>query len=186
MNGTLTAKEATTEGKSTNVGQFLAKRGVILVKEMRDILSVKGEYGGKINVATVILSSAKSTLGDVQFGVKLDHIDEHGDTRGSGFLDYDELDELIGAFDFVDDVASQMMGQLRDYTEVTYSTKDNMRFGFYQSERQQQAFIDVGGYGDSLFLSLPRLKQLQKSIEAAKSHLLSRGAESNPNESQTT
>lgn len=185
MNGMLETREPPKEAKSTNVGQFLAKRGIILVKEFRDILAVKGEYGGKIDVATVVLSSAKSTRGDVQFGVKLEHIDSNGDTRGSGFLDYDELDELIGAFDFVDGVASQMKGQLRDYTEVTYSTKDNMKFGFYQSEGQQQAFVDVGGYGESLFISLPRLKQLQQSIEAAKSHLLSRGAETNLNEPQT-
>ena len=95
--------------------------------------AVKGEYGGKVSVSTLILSSAQTTRGDVQYGIKLEYTDENGDTRGSGFLD-DEIAELIGAFDFFHSVANKMVGQQRDYTEVTYQTKDNLKFGFYQSD----------------------------------------------------
>ena len=139
--------------------------------------AVKGEYGGKVSVSTLILSSAKSTRGDIQYGIKLEHIDEEGDMRASGFLDYDEIAEVIGALDFIHGVAEKMFGQPRDYTEVTYQTKDNLKFGFYQSEGQQQAFIDVGGYGQSLFISVPKLQNLKRSIEGAKEPLISRGAD---------
>jgi len=166
-----------TEEKSTNVGRFLAKRGVLLIKEFREISAVKGEHGDRISVSTLILSSAQSACGDVQYGVKLEHIGEEGEMRASGFLDYDEVAEVIGAFDFIQDVAEKMFGQPRDYTEVTYLTKDNLKFGFYQSEGHQQAFIDVGGYGQHLFLSLPRLQNLKLTIGAAKEHLTSRGAD---------
>jgi len=172
-----TVKAEKEDEKSTNVGRFLARRGVLLIKEFRDMSAVKGEYGGKVTVSTLILSSAQTTRGDVQYGIKLEHTDEDGDMRGSGFLDYDEIAELIGAFDFIHSVANKMVGQQRDYTEVTYQTKDNLKFGFYQSDGRQQAFIDVGGYGQSLFISVSKLQNLKSSIEAARQHLMSRGAD---------
>jgi hypothetical protein len=45
-------------------------------------------------------------------------------------LDYDEIAEVIEALGFIDDVAKKMFGQQRDYTEVNYLTKDNLKFGF--------------------------------------------------------
>jgi len=54
-----TVKAEKEDEKSTNVGRFLARRGVLLIKEFRDISAVKGEYGGKVSVSTLILSSAK-------------------------------------------------------------------------------------------------------------------------------
>ena len=166
-----TVKAEKEDEKSTNVGRFLARRGVLLIKEFRDMSAVKG------SVSTLILSSAQTTRGDVQYGIKLEHTDEDGDMRGSGFLDYDEIAELIGAFDFIHSVANKMVGQQRDYTEVTYQTKDNLKFGFYQSDGRQQAFIDVGGYGQSLFISVSKLQNLKSSIEAGRQHLVSRGAD---------
>jgi hypothetical protein len=170
-------KDEKSEDKSTNVGRFLAKRGILLIKEFRDMLPVRGEYGGKLGIASVTLSSAKSIRGDVQYGIKFEHLDDESNIRASGFLDYDEVAEVIGAFDFLNGVAGQMINQERDYTEVTYSTKDNLKFGFYQLQGHQQGFIDVGGYGESLFMSVSNLQLIRKSIDAATQHLVSRGAE---------
>jgi hypothetical protein len=52
-------KNDCTEDKSTNLGRFMAKRGVLLVKEFREISAVKGEYGGRVSISTLVLSSAK-------------------------------------------------------------------------------------------------------------------------------
>ena len=54
-----TVKAEKEDEKSTNVGRFLARRGVLLIKEFRDMSAVKGEYGGKVSVSTLILSSAQ-------------------------------------------------------------------------------------------------------------------------------
>lgn len=170
-------KNENTAEQNTNVGRFLAKRGILLVKEFRDMMPVAGDYGGRLGIATLILSTAQLTYGDVQYGVKLEHLDEERELQGSGFVDYDELEEILGAFDFLANVAQQMAGQQRDYTEVTYSTKDNLKFGFYQSNGLQQAFIKISEYGGSLFMSVPQLQLVRKSVEAAKQHLISRGAE---------
>jgi hypothetical protein len=130
MSSLVPIKDETTEDKKTNVGRFLAKRGILLIKEFRDMLSVYGDYPGKITISSLILSTAKSTHGEVLYGVKLEHLDDDNAVQGSGFLDYDEIEEVVGAFDFLDSVAQQMLVQQRDYTEVTYSTKDNLNSGF--------------------------------------------------------
>lgn len=179
MNGLVPPrKEGDTGERGTNVGRFLAKRGLLLMKESRDFGAVRCDYGDKISISTLILSSAKSTRGNTSYGIRFGHADEEGVERESAFLDFDEIDEFVGAFDFVDNLARQMLNQQRDYTEITYSTKDNIKFGFYQAEGQQHAFIDVGGYGNSAFLDVGKLQTLKRIIQAATQHLVSRGADS--------
>jgi len=177
MNGLVSAKkDSNSEEHGTNVGRFLAKRGLLLMKESRDVAAVRCDYGNKLIVSTLILSTAKSTRGNTSYGIRFGHTDEEGIERESAFLDFDEIEELIGAFEFVDNLARQMLNEQRDYTEVTYSTKDNIKFGFYQSEGQQQAFIDVGGYGNSVFLDVDKLQSLKRTIQTATQHLVSKGA----------
>lgn len=167
------------EESGTNVGRFLAKRGLLLMRESREIGTVKCDYGNRIIISSLIISAASASLirGETSFGVRFDLTDENGQAQGGAFLDLDELDELIAALNFVGTLAKDLLNQERDYTEVAYSTKDNMRFGFYQLHGQQQAFIDVTGYGNSIFISVLKLQSVRQTIENAMKHLLSRGAE---------
>src|SRR5262245_28033314 len=60
----------------TKVGKFLANRGVIIIKELKDIGTLKCEYGEKIHAETLILATAKSST-NIQaktFGVRLESI----------------------------------------------------------------------------------------------------------------
>jgi hypothetical protein len=171
-----TVKAEKEDEKSTNVGRFLARRGILLIKEFRDMSAVKGEYGGKVSVSTLILSSAQTTRGDVQYGVKLEHTDEDGDIRGSGFLDYDEIAELIGAFDFIHSVANKMVGQQRDYTEVTYQTK-----------RQPEVWILPVGWPTTGVHRCRRIRTvtIHFSLKATKPEVVYRGGETALNESRS-
>src|SRR5262244_1401504 len=130
---------APAESEGTNVRRFLAYRGAIVVKEIRDVGKFKGNYGDTISIATMILAVVKGTTRQTSYGVQLERTDRDANTTSSVFLDFDELDELMEAFDFIRALAAEIRSQQRDYTEVTYSTKDNARFGFYQSEQQQQS-----------------------------------------------
>jgi hypothetical protein len=168
------------DGESgTNVGRFLAKRGLLLMKESREIGTVKCDYGKKIAISSLLISAASSasSRGETNFGIRVEESDEYGQVQGGAFLDFDELAEFIGALSFVDNIAKQMLQQQRDYTEITYSTKDNVRFGFYQSHGQQQGFLDIKGYGDSVFLSIDKLQTAKQLVETARKYLLSRGAQ---------
>lgn len=162
----------------TNVKRFLSTRGLLLMKEFRDINIIKCQYGVKINISTAIISTMASATSrnEVKYGIRFEATDEDGREAGSSFLDFDEFDELVAALDFVNSLAQQMINQQRDYTEVNFITKDNIKFGFYQSEGNQLGFINLDGYGDSAFVTIPMLEFVKKNIEFAKSYLVSRGA----------
>lgn len=148
------------------------------MRESREIGTVKCNYGQKINISALIISAASSASvrGEKNYGIRFEEMNE-GQVQGGAFLDFDEVEEFTAALDFVDTLAKQMVQQQRDYTEVTYSTKDNIKFGFYQSEGQQQAYVDVKGYGDSVFLDMEKLQTLRQIVDRARKHLIARGAE---------
>lgn len=173
------AQTNSNQENSTNMGRFLAKRGMLLMKETRDFASIRCEYGDKINVVSYIISTAAtvSSKSEVTYGLRFEHIDPDGRPDGSGFLDFDEFDEFTGALNYLESLAQQMMRQQRDYTEVTYSSKDNVKFGFFQTEGRQQAFFDVRGYNENAFLPVGKLQMIQRAVESVKAHLISRGAE---------
>ncbi|MGE6333608.1 hypothetical protein [Stenotrophomonas sp. NPDC077659] len=162
--------------QGTNVGRFLANRGVIVVKENRPAGRCKGEHGDSIAAETLILNVIKGAKKDTSYGVRLERIDQDGDTDSAVFLDHDELPELINAIDFIAHTAVELSGQDRDYTEVTYSTKDGATFGFYHSDQEQLAFLKLSDHRSSTFLPVNRLGVLKQMLQEARAHLQSCGA----------
>lgn len=164
--------------EGTNVARFLANRGAIVIKETRAIGRCKGEHGDAISVETVLLNVVKGTKKETSYGIRLERT-ASGDFESAVFLDYDELSEFIAAIDFISKTASQLQNQKRDYTEVTYSTKDSAKVGFYHSDGGQLAFLSLSNHRGSTFLPLPRLVVLKDLIETAEGYLKSRGAGEN-------
>lgn len=169
-----TKRQATEEPK-TEATRFLNMRGVLMIKESRDFGSVKDEYGKKISISTLIISSTLSNKSDISHSITFEMIDEHGETIGNAHLDYNESDEFIKAFGFIYQTARQMQLTQRDYTEVIYVSKDGITFGFYQMTGQQQAFFKFNY--QSAFLSFDKMDTIRQAVEGAKTHLVSRGAE---------
>lgn len=162
---------------ATNVGRFLAKRGVLVMKEFRHFHKIKCEYGTTLDVTTLVLSVAQSHNADRSFGLKLAHKNRDGYDE-SCFLDFDELLELLQAIKYIFNVAKDIREEDRDYTELEYSTKESMKVGFFQSppDRRQQAFLDVRPGGSMMFLSFEQLKEIFGVIKEAREHLISVGA----------
>jgi hypothetical protein len=74
-------------------------------------------------------------------GVKLEQSETDRHAASAAFIDSDEIDEFLGALDFIVKTAGHVAHDRRDYTEVTYSSKDNVTIGFYQDGLKQQAFV---------------------------------------------
>jgi len=167
------------EFEGTNVRQFLAHRGSVVIKEFREIGKLKGKYSDAITVSTLILAIVKGTNRSTSHGVKLERTSTDSySSSTSVLLDFDELHELMEAFDFIDSLATNLRPQKCDNTEVVYSTKDNAQFGFYQDNQQnQQAFVGINPHGETTFLDLPQLIKLKGLLLSAKEHLITRGAE---------
>ena len=166
------------EFEGTNVRHFLAHRGSVIVKEFREVGKLKGQYSDSIMVSTLILAIVKGTNRNTSYGVKLERTGTESYADTSVLLDFDELNELMGAFDFIDSLAANLRSQKCDYTEVAYSTKDNAQFGFYQDKKQQQqAFVKISPLGELTFLDLADLVKLKELLLSAQKHLITRGAE---------
>lgn len=168
--------ESTPEIQGTSVSRFLANRGAIVVKETRPIGRLKGEHGDAVSAETMILNIVKGTKKDTSYGIRLERSSSSGDFDSAVFIDYDELDELIGAIDFISNTATQLQGKARDYTEVTYSTKDSAKVGFYHSKDGQLAFLMLSDHRGNTFLPVHRLAVLKQILQDAKSHLTVSGA----------
>lgn len=162
--------------QGTTVGKFLANRGAIVVKETRPAGRCKGEHGDSIFAETVVLNIVKGTKKDTSYGVRLQRVDSDGDTDSAVFLDYDEIAELVSALDFISNTAMQLANQTRDYTEVTYSTKDSAKVGFYHSDQGQLAFLTLSDHRGTTFLPVQRLSALKQIFQDSMTHLRSCGA----------
>ena len=164
------------ESEGTNVRKFLAQRGAIVVKETRTMGKASCAYGETILVSTMIIVVGVGEARNVTYGAKLERSDTKGNPSSSVLLDFDELKEVLEAFDFIASVAADMRQQQRDYTEVTYSTKDNARFGFYQNTGTQQAFIALTFHDGSAFLPVNDLANIKNLLGQSRTHLASKGA----------
>ena len=172
---TLTQRQQQQEG-GTSVRQFLARRGAVLVKETRDIGRSQGLYRDSLMVSTAVLAFVKGQHKDMSFGIRIERQDVEERTDSSVYLDFDEIPELVDAFDFIKSSAVRMAEQQLDYTEVTYSTKDGAKIGFFQNAGKQQYFIHLEPHRDMSFLSDLEFQRLKLLLLKAKEHLLSRGA----------
>ena len=112
----------------------------------------------------------------MSYGVRVERQDEEEKTNSSAYFDFDEIAEMVDAIDFIKSSAAQMAGQQRDYTEVTYSTKDRAKLGFFQDSGKQQFFVHLEQHRSISFLADLGFQRFKLLLLKAKEHLLSRGA----------
>lgn len=171
------ASAASEEG--TKIGRFLADRGIILLKETRPIGSLRCQHGYKIEVGTIILTSTKNSTRPTRktFGVRFD-VSEGGNQGRIGSLDFDEIAEFANALAYFHAAAGRIANERRDYTEATFSTKDGIQVGFYQTvDQDQHAFFTSHPAGKAAFMSIDDLMKLKALIDQARVHLAKKGAE---------
>lgn len=176
---TLAGQANQSEPSGTKVGQFLATRGVILIKEIKEIGTLAGEYGIELQAKTIILRTARSStrVDDKTFGIKL-IILKRGEETDTAVLDFDESQEFCNAIQFIHEASQKISNQKTDYIETSFSTKDKINVGFYQeTNRNQLAFLTLGPVSEHCFLRTHLLPSLKQLIELAREHLIKKGAE---------
>lgn len=156
--------------QGSSLRQSLAERGVIIMKENRAIANVSCTYGPPIEVGGQVLVIVKGTNRQLVVGVKLEQAETDRHIASAAFIDSDEIDEFLGAIDFIATSAGHMAHDRRDYTEVTYSSKDDVTVGFYQDGLQQQAFVRLGVGNPLIFIGLETVRVLRSAIADARAH----------------
>jgi hypothetical protein len=158
-----------TEQEGTKARRFLALRGHLLFKEMKEIGILPCKYGAKLKVSTQIIAIARSTNpSSVSYSVNLTLLDA-SDNEIRVYLDLDEIEEATSGLGFIWEAAQKFVTEQRDYTEFIYSSKDGVQFGFFQQTPEQTGF--VSGPGKILFIEIAQLLVLKQLIEKARQHL---------------
>lgn len=165
-----------TDEYHTNVERFLARRGLLVIKESREIGRQLCDAMTWISVETLILSIAKETSGDITYGVRFAR-EVNFTHLGDALLDFGELPEFIEAIDFIIAAASRVVEQHTDQIELRYLTNGGIGIGFEQIEGKKYAYLDLPGGAGKANLSLDHnFPELKKLVESAYRHLVTRGA----------
>ncbi|WP_126147519.1 hypothetical protein [Synechococcus elongatus] len=159
--------------EGTDVQRFMAQRGAVIVKEMKDIGKIRGVYASSVKASTMIISVSKESEKDTRYAVKVERSTGGRGDGGSVLLDFDELDEVINACDFIMSSAVDLSSQQKEYTEVTYLTRDSALFGFYQNQQIQQSFVRVAPQDEIIPIETEKFRDLKQLLINAKEHLLS-------------
>jgi hypothetical protein len=91
-------------------------------------------------------------------------------------LDFDELDGLSKALAFMIDKSKAWAGSpLEAYTEVGFSSKGDVKIGFYQKGTEQRIFVTVGSVGAAqAYLPIGQLAALKAAVDKAAAFLPSK------------
>jgi hypothetical protein len=158
----------------STIRHSLDERGVIVMKESRVITRLAATNGGALEVAGHIVVIVKNAVRRVSVGVKFEQADTTTYVGSAAFLDSDEIEEFLSAMTFVSSSASHMAHSPRDYTEVTYSTRDNLTVGFFQEVQKQQAFVRMGAGRSLMGLRIAELESIREAVIQARDHVAAR------------
>ena len=162
---------------TTRIGQFISQNGIILMTERRDFGSVRLSPDGVVGVNSLIIGSAKEETTAVEHGVQIHCAEAPERFDTTRYIDFDEIEELLAALQYIDQLSMSVLCKDLDDTEVIYITRDRVAFGFGQFKTIGQAFfIRLDDFEDRIILLDTSFMNLTRKIRNAAEHLSSRGA----------
>lgn len=155
----------------TTIGQFLATKGALILRETREIGTLSMARSRVLLVQAVIAGHLKAAGQPSNFlrGVRLE-IRIARASGGAAFLDYEEAVELSKHLSLIDRIATKLVFEKRDYTEIFYASKDGCKIGFFKTDAEQRAFVHLPGGTFGVF-SAESISGLKRLIDGAVSHL---------------
>ena len=154
----------------------LAERGVIVMKESRVIARIAPTIGGSLDIAGLIIAIIKNGVRSISVGVRFEHAETASRLGSVAFLDSDEVDDFLNALNFIISCAADMAVRARDYTEVTFSTRDNLTVGFLQDGQTQQAIARLSAGHQFLGFRVTQLHTIRNSVIQANEYVSTRRA----------
>lgn len=149
--------------ESTKIKSFMLKKGYLSKKDFVQIGTIDCLYNFELIIELLKISTIKGKEKSVQYGIKLDAKTFNNDEYHA-FLDIDEVPELLGAITIIKDSVLPMKEEEYYYSEMAYSTKDNVKVGIYKDEKTKiQYFISINN--QSIFIDSNGLLEFTKLLE---------------------
>ena len=167
MSSQLTESKETSS--KTKVEDFLKTQGRIIVKIVHDISTLNASYGATIDLTTVRIFRPLH-VDESSDGIRVEiKKDEDSDSSESAFLDLDEVDDLVDGLRYMAKIAAQSHGYKGDYTEVVFSTKGDLKVGFYVSSGKVNGFLTISY--STIHLDIKLLTSMAQLFESGKTYL---------------
>jgi hypothetical protein len=170
-------EDETPSPPGSELRRFMVAKGLLVRKDQLSVGSMRSDQGGRLNLKTTILSMGNTLVSKKTYGVVLSFEGDDGSTKGVDHIDFDELAEIVGAIDFMLDLAPKMLPEACEYTEVKYASKEGLAFGFYQTPEGQRGFVSTDSSHESAFMPVGRLRNLGDLFKRSREMLLASGAE---------
>jgi hypothetical protein len=135
---------------ATKIEAFLAKKGKLVIREVYAITEFPSARGDRIRFVAVTAYEPNQEASKVK-GMRIDVIDTHGNLQRL-FFDLDEIAPLVKALGYMSENVITWRGQVKEFAEMSYSTKNDFKVGFLQKVQQQTPFISTGPGNDLIFL----------------------------------
>jgi hypothetical protein len=148
----------------------LAERGVIVMKESRVVARITTTHGGSLDIAGHIIAIIKNAERRITAGVRFENT-ETSRLGSAAFLDPDEVEEFLGALNFIISSAEQMARSTRDYTEVTFSTRDDFTIGFFQDGQAQQGIARLSAVHPFMGFRVTELNTIRGAVNQARDYV---------------
>jgi hypothetical protein len=154
-----------TNALKTEIGNFEARTGAVIVKGFGEIGSVTA---GAATISVRCKESADAGSGRKEYGVAIAFAENQ--RSEISFVDYDEMDSLLAGIDYLSKITYSVTS-LPSF-EATYTTKSGLRIIAYSPRREGgiQTFLQ---YNDSprIALTSDQMAQFESLIGQAKGSL---------------
>jgi hypothetical protein len=127
---------------ATKIEAFLAKKGKMIIRDVYAIAEFTSARGDSIRFAAVSAYEPNQEAAKVK-GMRIDVVDTHGNSQRL-FFDIDEIAGLIKATGYMSENAMTWKSKIKEFSEISYSAKNDFKFGFFQKGQQQTPFLATG------------------------------------------
>ena len=150
----------------TRIETFLAQKDRLLVKEVYTLGKVTGLYSssGMINaIITYEPDEKENRLKGLLFEVKEGQNEEKSQLT---FLDMEEIEGLSSAIAAMGQLTQKGGKAENSYTEIIYTTRDELIFGIYLGETEKEGFITTGGAEKlTIFMEPEKMNEVKKIVD---------------------
>jgi hypothetical protein len=159
------AQEVITNAPKTRIEVFENQTGVILIKGISDMGTISGKTG---TVQVQYKESTDPVNNRKEYGLAI-KVSQGGQLEDSTTIDYDEIDPLIGAIDYISKI--DYSASTQPTFSASFTTRGDFTVATYTSKRQgtiQAAVQSDRVFKTRVFLSMDQMAQLRTLLAATK------------------
>ncbi len=164
-------QEEGVKGSSSKIKATLSDKGKILIKDFYSLGTIKCLPSGTMEISALVLYEPGKEA-ERQRGVKITINSGDAEKRSNSiYIDNDELNYFNGVVVYMIQVSTLWKGTNRDSSETTFTTKDNLRLGFFQRTMEQVGFAECPGGKLTVYFDVEDLKTIKRILDNAKTIL---------------